>query len=179
MTDQQLLEEENQRQKEHIKKLQSDIGKWKRLSQEKGYRPEFIREQHNKEGWHIIELYLKDIPGDSALNEVLNHLKYEVLPKYFPYKYHSCYQSKKYKGWVAKLAKIDRVDMSYVPDNIEKDALKVMDQIHWDLLMQLNRYENLTRTVLLHLDNNKHEQALLLIKTISNSYNTISEITYE
>ncbi|WP_099354069.1 hypothetical protein [Fredinandcohnia onubensis] len=89
------LQEEIKRQKAHIKKLQGDVGKWKRMAREQKPKPEFIREQHDERGRHIIEMHLKGIPGDVDYIEALEHLKYEVLPYYYPYYYVACYQSKK------------------------------------------------------------------------------------
>lgn len=136
------LQEEIKRQKAHIKKLQGDVGKWKRMAREQKPKPEFIREQHDERGRHIIEMHLKGIPGDVDYIEALEHLKYEVLPYYYPYYYVACYQSKKHDGWVARIAKEDIVDMSYIPVNQDTNSKEILNKFYWDLYNQLKRYNH-------------------------------------
>ncbi|MEK5445175.1 MULTISPECIES: hypothetical protein [Bacillaceae] len=136
------LREEIERQKAHIKKLQADVGKWKRMAREQKPKPEFIREQHDERGRHIIEIHLNGIPGDVGYLEALEHLKYEVLPHYYPYYYVACYQSQKYDGWIARLAKVDIIDMSYIPANQGGNSKEILNKFYWDLYEQLKRYNH-------------------------------------
>lgn len=170
------LLEELERRQEHIKKLQMDIGRWKRLAQEKPYQPEFIREQHDERGRHIIEFFLKEIPGDLDYRDVLDYLKYELLPHHYPYYYHSCYQSKKYKGWIVKIAKDDNVDMSYLPENIGNSYKEVLNQLQWDIMMQLHRFEKYVMAVSIDAPDNEIIKANELVKALQQSFNAVQQI---
>ncbi|WP_017754979.1 hypothetical protein [Calidifontibacillus oryziterrae] len=130
------LIDENKRLVEHVKELQETVGRWKRKANEQNPRPVFLRESHDQYSNHIIELIIEDLPGDAPLGELLNHLKFKVLPDHFPYKYYSAYTSKKAKGWVVKLYKTHKVDMSYLP-RIDMNNLEAAKQLRSDILSYL------------------------------------------
>lgn len=168
--------EEIVRLQDHIRKLQGDIGRWKRLAKEQGYKPEFIREQHDERGRHIIEMHLTDIPGDLDYHAVLNHIKYELLPKHYPYYYYSCYQSKKYKGWIAKIAKDDNVDMSYIPENMNNSPKEILNQLQLDIMTQLHRFEKYIMAARTDAAREEFEIANQLVDTIQQSLKAFQQI---
>jgi hypothetical protein len=105
------LIDELERQKQHIEKLQKDVGRWRRMAQDKAPRPEFVRESHDERNRHIIDVALKSIAGDLHYLDVLDYLKYDFLPKHYPYYYLSIYHSKRLDSWVVRIAKDDVTDM--------------------------------------------------------------------
>jgi hypothetical protein len=167
---------ELERQKKHIESLQRDIGRWKRLAKGQASKPEFIREQHDERGRHIIEIHLRDIPGDLDYRAVLNHIKYELLPKHYPYYYYSCYQSKKYKGWIAKIAKDDNVDMSYIPENMNNSPKEILNQLQLDIMTQLHRFEKYVTAASNNSTVKELEITKQLINTIQQSSKAIQQI---
>lgn len=168
---------ELERQKNHIEQLQKDVGSWRRMAKGNAPKPDFIREQHDERGRHIIEMHLRDIPGDLDYHAVLDHIKYELLPKHYPYYYYSCYQSKKYKGWIAKIAKDDYVDMSYIPDNSMNSCKDFLEQLQIDIILQLQRFERYILAA--KIDTTEEEylnRANKLIMAINQTVNAIHQI---
>jgi hypothetical protein len=104
------LHKENLLLIEEKRKLQEDVGRWRRMAQEKKAKPEYLKERHDQ-GRHFIDIKIKDIPADMNLKDALAHIRTEILPVYYPYHYHAAYRSKKY-GWVATLLRPDNTDMN-------------------------------------------------------------------
>jgi hypothetical protein len=66
--------------------------------------------------------------------------------------------------------------MSYVSDKFESDPLKILDQIHWDILKQLNHFNDLTKNVSLYLQKQDYISAHKLIESLQQSYDNVRNI---
>lgn len=171
------LIEENKRLTEHVKELQEKIGRWKRLAKDKKQSPLFVRESHDQYGRHIIELNIRELPGDVPLNELLNHLKYEVLPKHYPYRYYSSYTSKKLNGWVVKLFKNHEVDMSYLP-NTQNSNIDNIKQVRRDILIQLRDWIKWINHFSAEIGEPSSITTEALILSLDHCYKTIEKLNF-
>jgi hypothetical protein len=113
------LQQRMAHQEQQIKNLQESVGRWKRKAQETAPRFEYVSERHER-GHHFISIPVEGLPSDVPLHEAQEYIRAHVLPKFYPYKYHNCYSSRRYGGWVVTLIKEDRtIDMDQVPASEE------------------------------------------------------------
>ena len=95
------------------KRLQEQVGCWRRLAQEKKPRPECIREGYSSDydGYHYKVYAVRNIPRDLALEEVLMEIRQSFLPEVYPYQFRRIDSSKKYDGWLVEVQKPMKIDM--------------------------------------------------------------------
>jgi hypothetical protein len=97
------------------KSLQESVGRWRRKAQEATPRFEYVSERHER-GFHYISVPAEGLPSDEPLHEAQEYIRAHILPKFYPYQYHSCYTSRRFGGWVVTLCTQDTIiDMNSFP----------------------------------------------------------------
>jgi hypothetical protein len=91
-----------------VRHLQESVGKWRRKAQEAAPRFTYVSERHER-GMHYISIPVADAPSDLTLHEIQQHVRDNLLPQYYPYRYYNVYTSKRHDGWVTTLVKEDNV----------------------------------------------------------------------
>ncbi len=106
---------------QEIQRLQEMLISWKRHSQGKGPRRDFIREGYDYNRMSHYKVYaVQNIPGDLPITEVLEELKRSFLPAVYPYQFERCDYSNKYNGWMVQVSNYLQINMSILPDLEEK-----------------------------------------------------------
>ncbi len=96
------------------KRLRETIGSWRRKAEGKGTKRECLREGYNAERATHYKVYILDLPNDLAIIEILNIIKNEILPQFFPYSFRKIDFSKKYNGWLLEIEK--EINFNMNPD---------------------------------------------------------------
>lgn len=100
---------------QQVKKLQESVGRWRRKAQAAEPRFEYVSERYER-GHHYISIPVEGLPSDAPLHEAQEYIRFHILPKFYPYRYHNCYSSWRYGGWIVTMVQEDKtIDMEEIP----------------------------------------------------------------
>lgn len=116
----QRLQAELDHQLERNRYLRQRIGEWRRKAQNEPPRREFLKEGYSS-GWRYRVYVITEIPADLALDDVLEYIRFEILPSLDGYTFREVNYSTKFEGWLLTVKTDLYVDMSIpYPEEIEK-----------------------------------------------------------
>lgn len=110
---------ENKLQSE-TKRLREAVGAWRRKVEEKGTKRECLREGYNAERGMHYKVYILDLPGDLSINNILEIIKYEIIPNLYPYTFNRVDYSRRFDRWLLEVECALNKDMSIEVDFLTK-----------------------------------------------------------
>lgn len=108
------LQVELDRQMERNRYLRQRIGAWRRKATNEPAQRYFLREGHSNDGWRYRVYVITEMPADLALDDVLEYIRFEILPSLDGYTYREVNYSTRYNGWLLTVQTEKYVNM-FIP----------------------------------------------------------------